>query len=89
MLLNVYFVPVSCRRAAGNNERVGGHDWPAVRQRRFPGGRRGAARRSVEGLEKQSLGGGEGCWGLSETQHVASESDSLSLTPLFSVKLPF
>ncbi len=28
-------------------------------------------------------------FGLAETQHVACESDSLSLTPLFSVKLPF
>ncbi len=36
-----------------------------------------AARGSVERLEKQNL------FGLAETQHVASESDSLSLTLLF------
>lgn len=65
MLLNVYFVPVSCRRAAGNNERVGGRDWPAVRQRCFwsGGAGEGAARRSVEGLEKQSLRGRGGVLG--------------------------
>lgn len=28
-------------------------------------------------------------FGLAETQHAASEPDSLSLTLLFSVKLPF
>lgn len=42
-----------------------------------------AIRGSVERLEKQDL------WGPAESQHVAPELDSLSLTLLFSAKLTF
>lgn len=52
MWLNAYFVPVSCRRAARNNEKVGGLCLGLSAGEAFslPG-----ARRSLEGFKKQHL----------------------------------